>query len=30
MDRTNNIEMEMGETACTEIEKVMGLMFPVL
>ena len=30
MDRTNNIEMEMGETVCIEIEKVMGLMFPVL
>jgi hypothetical protein len=30
MGGTNNIEMEMGETVCTEIETVMGLMFPVL
>jgi hypothetical protein len=30
MERTNNIEMEMGETACTEIETVMGFVFPVL
>jgi hypothetical protein len=30
MDRTTNVEMEIGEKACTEIETVMGLMFPVL